>query len=77
MAQTDIMTPNPNGLATTGSSSVDLTSPQKAAIVLASLAPEFAGPIVERISDDNIQRFLKALRELRDVPREKILFAVS
>lgn len=77
MAQTDIMTPNPNGLATTGSSSVDLTSPQKAAIVLASLAPEFAGPIVERISDDNIQRFLKALRELRDVPREKILAVIA
>ena len=78
MAGAEVIKANPHELATgNDTSGIDLTPPQKAAIILASLSPEFAGPIVERISDDNIQRFLKALRQLRDVPREKILAVIA
>jgi len=78
MAGAEVIKANPHELATgNDTSGIDLTPPQKAAIILASLSPEFAGPIVERISDENIQRFLKALRQLRDVPREKILAVIA
>jgi len=78
MAGAEVIKANPHELSTgNDTSGIDLTPPQKAAIILASLSPEFAGPIVERISDDNIQRFLKALRQLRDVPREKILAVIA
>ncbi len=56
---------------------LNLTSQQKAAIVLASMGPEFAGPVVEKISDENMKRFITALRELREVPREKILAVIA
>ncbi len=55
----------------------DLTQPQKAAIILVSMGADHAGPIIAKLTDDHIQRFLRALQELREVPREKMLGVIA
>lgn len=55
----------------------DLTPPQKAAIVLVTMGAEQAAPIVEKLTDEHIERFLRALQQLREVPREKILGVIA
>lgn len=55
----------------------DLTKPQKAAIILVSMDPGFAAPIVEKLTDIHMQRFVKALEELREVPRPKMLAVIA
>ena len=46
-----------------------LTAPQKAALIVASLGPEAAGPIIERIGDKHLRAFTRAYAHLQTVPR--------
>jgi len=64
-------------LAQADLSIADLTNPQKAAIILVSMDPGYAAPIVEKLTDVHMQRFVKALEELREVPRPKMLAVIA
>ncbi len=55
----------------------DLTPPQKAAIILVTMGAENAAPVVEKLSDQHIEQFLRALKQLGEVPREKILGVIA
>jgi len=54
-----------------------LTWPQKAAVVIALLGADTAGPIVEKMDDKQLRRFMSAFEALRQVPREVMLGAVA
>ena len=86
MLQGEILSPNDtqalvphqgNMLTDMDVSITDLTKPQKAAIILVSMDPGFAAPIVEKLTDIHMQRFVKALEELREVPRPKMLAVIA
>lgn len=49
-----------------------LTMPQKAAVLIAAMGPDVAGPIVERIGDKHLRSFARAFSQLKSVPRESI-----
>ncbi len=46
-----------------------LAQPQKAALIVAALGPEAAGPIIERIGDKHLRAFTRAYAHLQTVPR--------
>lgn len=46
-----------------------LTAPQKAALIVAALGPEAAGPIIERIGDKHLRAFTRAYAHLQTVPQ--------
>jgi flagellar motor switch protein FliG len=85
MLQGEILSPGDQGglnnaPALSGNADIsieDLTDPQKAAIILVSMDPGFAAPIVEKLTDAHMQRFVKALEELREVPRPKMLAVIA
>ncbi len=52
-----------------GGDRLSLTAPQKAALIVASLGPEAAGPIIERIGDKHLRAFTRAYAHLQTVPR--------
>lgn len=54
-----------------------LGRPQKAAIIIALLGPESAGPIVENMDDRHLKNFVTALGNLQQVPREVMLSTVA
>lgn len=54
-----------------------LTPPQKAALVIAALGPEAAGPIIERIEHKHLRAFAKAYAQLQTIPRESLLEIVE
>ncbi len=54
-----------------------LTGPQKAAIIIALLGADNAGPIVEKIEDKYLRAFMSALENLRLIPRDSMLAAVA
>ncbi len=54
-----------------------LSGPQKAAIVIALLGREFAGPVVEKIGDRHLKVFLSAYENMKLVPRPILLHAVE
>ena len=54
-----------------------LTGPEKAAVILALLGPESAGPIVEKIEDKHLRAFMKAMENLKRIPRERMLVCVT
>lgn len=56
---------------------IALTAPQKAAVIIALLGAENAGPVVEKIEDKHLRAFLAALESLRQIPRETMLGAVA
>ncbi|MEM6413882.1 MAG: FliG C-terminal domain-containing protein [Pseudomonadota bacterium] len=49
-----------------------LSSPQKAAVLIAAMGPDIAGPIVERIGDKHLRAFARAFSQLKAVQRETI-----
>ncbi len=52
-----------------GGDRLTLTAPQKAALIVAALGPEAAGPIIERIGDKHLRAFTRAYAHLQTVPR--------
>ena len=54
-----------------------LTPPQKAALVIAALGPEAAGPIIERIEHKHLRAFAKAYAQLQTIPRASLLEIVD
>jgi len=46
-----------------------LTAAQKAALVIAALGPEAAGPIIERIEDKHLRAFARAYAHLHTIPQ--------
>ncbi len=46
-----------------------LAAPQKAALIVAALGPEAAGPIIERIGDKHLRAFTRAYAHMQTVPR--------
>ena len=54
-----------------------LTAPQKAALVIASLGPDNAGPIIERISDKHLRAFTRAYAHLQSIPRTELKAVVE
>ncbi|MBI1366986.1 MAG: hypothetical protein GC153_13645 [Alphaproteobacteria bacterium] len=50
-----------------------LTAPQKAALVIAALGPEAAGPIMEKVGDKHLKAFAEAYARLQDVPRSQLI----
>lgn len=53
------------------------SAPQKAALVIAALGPEAAGPIIERIGDKHLKAFAEAYAHLQKIPRKDLLAVVS
>ena len=51
---------------------VNLSRPQKAAVLLAAMGPEVAGPIVERINDKHLRAFARAFSQLKTIPRDSV-----
>ena len=45
-----------------------LTPPEKAAVIIALLGAESAGPIVEKIEDKHMRTFMYALENLQQLP---------
>lgn len=73
-------TATPTQLATRPAQSVmphNLTGPQKAAVIIALLGADKAGPIVEKIEDKHLRNFMTAFEQLRQVPRDVMLGAVA
>ncbi len=54
-----------------------LTYPEKAAVIIALLGAESAGPIVEKIDDKHMRSFMNALENLQQIPRESTLAVVA
>lgn len=46
-----------------------LSAPQKAALIIALLGPETAGPIIEKIEDKHLRAFARAYAHLQTVPK--------
>lgn len=53
------------------------TAPQKAALVIAALGPEAAGPIIERIGDQHLKAFAAALARLQRIPQKELIAVIS
>lgn len=53
------------------------SAPQKAALVIAALGPEAAGPVIERIGDKHLRAFAEAYAQLESVPRHELLRVVE
>ena len=54
-----------------------LTSSQKAALVIAALGPEAAGPIIERVDDKHLRSFARAYSHLQSVPKAALKIVVE
>jgi len=54
-----------------------LTAQQRAAIVIALLGPENAGPVVEKIEDRHLKAFYQSYEGLSRIPREVLLATVA
>ncbi len=54
-----------------------LTSPEKAAVIIALLGADRAGPVVEKIEDRHLRAFMSALENLQQIPRESMLAVVA
>lgn len=53
------------------------TAAQKAALILAALGPDAAGPLIERVGDQHLRTFTEAFARLKTIPREELLAVVS
>ena len=58
-------------------SAAELKAPEKAAVIIGLLGAEYAGPIVEKIEDRHLRRFMETLGNLKDIPRNVMLGAVA
>lgn len=54
-----------------------LTTAQKAALIIAALGPESAGPIIERIEDKHLRAFARAYAHLQTVPKSALKTVVE
>ena len=54
-----------------------LTMPEKAAVIIALLGADKAGPVVEKIEDRHLRAFMSALENLQQIPRESMLAVVA
>lgn len=54
-----------------------ISLPQRAAIILVSMGPEYAAPIAEKLTDLHLRKFVEALKQLHEVPREAMLAVVA
>ncbi len=54
-----------------------LTPSQKAALVIAALGPEAAGPIIERVDDKHLRSFARAYSHLQSVPKAALKMVVE
>jgi len=54
-----------------------LTPPQKAAIILVSMGQDYAAPIIEKLEDNHLRSFIRALEQLPEVPRKDLLAAIA
>lgn len=54
-----------------------LTPPEKAAVIIALLGADNAGPIVEKIEDKHMRTFMYALENLQQLPRASMLAVVA
>jgi flagellar motor switch protein FliG len=87
MAEQELITPQTTQAATIGGAAndveeieydiTDLTDAQKAAIVIVSMGQDYSRPIIDRLSDQHMRRFVRALEELREVPRPKMLAVIA
>ena len=64
-------------LAMSTAGQYQLTGPEKAAVILALLGAESAGPIVEKIEDKHLRAFMRAMENLKLIPRESMLACVT
>lgn len=53
------------------------TSSEKAALILAVLGPEAAGPVIERVGDQHLRAFAEAFARLKTIPREELAAVVE
>ncbi len=60
-----------------GQGTPPLNGPEKAAVIIGLLGPDYAGPIVDKIEDHHLRRFMTALNNLKDIPRDIMLGAVA
>lgn len=49
-----------------------LTASQKAALVLAALGPDLAGPIIERIDEKHLRAFARAYAQMQKIPQSAL-----
>ena len=54
-----------------------LTTPQKAALVIAALGPELAGPIIERIDEKHLRAFARAYAQMQKIPKAALTAVVE
>ncbi|MEM9169150.1 MAG: FliG C-terminal domain-containing protein [Pseudomonadota bacterium] len=54
-----------------------LTAPQKAALIIAALGPEAAGPIIERITDNHLRAFTRAYANIDRIDYDQLLQVVE
>lgn len=54
-----------------------LTASQKAALVLAALGPELAGPILERIDEKHMRAFAKTYAKMQKIPQAALTVAAQ
>lgn len=66
-----------SGKAVPVSTGRSLTPPQKAAIILVSMGPDFAAPIIDKLDDVHLRAFIRALEQLPEVPRQDLLSAIA
>lgn len=69
--------PPPVSLSVSNDINRALTYPEKAAIIIALLGAESAGPIVEKIEDRHLRSFMHALENLHQLPRDQMLGVVA
>lgn len=69
-----IASPAPSSV---GQHSRPLSEPEKAAVIIALLGAESAGPIVEKIDDTHLRSFMTALENINQIPRESMLSVVA
>lgn len=68
--------PGPSGASTSGLPTglgASLTASQKAALVIAALGPELAGPIIERIDEKHLRSFAKAYAQMQKIPQSALM----
>lgn len=70
------MLPSPDA-APAANGRAPLTPAQKAALVIAALGPDAAGPIIEKVGDRHLRAFAEACAHLAKVPREELIAVVG
>lgn len=53
------------------------TAAQKAALILAALGPDAAGPVIERVGDQHLRAFAEAFARLKSIPRDELTAVVE